>query len=357
MQGIPSFSHEAAEAARQHQSRLCKPRGSLGRLEELAAFWAGARGRFPSPPPARVKLYVFAGDHGVVEEGVSAWSSSVTAAMVGNFLAGGAAVNQLARALAVSLAVVDVGVAGDLSALPQPSERAAEFVAAKVRAGTANLRHVDAMSRAEAEAAVAVGQRLATEAAAAGIELLCAGEMGIGNSTAAAALLCALADVSPALAVGRGAGLDDAGVARKLAVVAAALARCPPRRDAVDTLAAVGGLEIAAMAGLMLGGALQRVPVIIDGFISAAAALVAITMVPSVRDYLILSHRSAETGATAMGHALGLEPLLDLGLRLGEGTGALLAVELLRHAVRLQLGMATFSQAGIVGRAGLERDE
>jgi nicotinate-nucleotide--dimethylbenzimidazole phosphoribosyltransferase len=361
--GIPPFSTAAAAAAREHQTRLCKPRGSLGRLEDLAAYWAGARGSFPAPPPERVSLYVFAGDHGVVEEGVSAWSSAVTAAMVGNFLSGGAAVNQLARALDVGLAVVDVGVAGDLSALPAPGERVAELVSAKVRAGTANLRHSDAMSRTEAEAALAVGQRLAAAAATAGVQLLCAGEMGIGNSTAAAALLCALAGVPPALAVGRGAGLDDAGVARKVAVVSDALARHArarrdedPPGDVLGTLAAVGGLEIAAMAGLMLGGAAARVPVIVDGFISGAAALVAVALDPRVRDYLLVSHRSAETGAAELCRALGLEPLLDLGMRLGEGTGALLAVELVRHAVRLQLGMATFSQAGVPGRAGLVID-
>jgi nicotinate-nucleotide--dimethylbenzimidazole phosphoribosyltransferase len=211
------------------------------------------------------------------------------------------------------------------------------------------------MSRAEAAAAIEVGRALAVAAAAEGVQLLCAGEMGIGNSTAAAALLCVFADVAPELAVGRGAGLDDAGVAHKAAVIRDALALHKPRRnDALGTLAAVGGLEIAAMAGLMLGGAAARVPTIVDGFISGAAALVAVALDPAVRDYLLLSHRSAETGADALAETLQLTPLLDLGLRLGEGTGALLAVELVRHAVRLQLQMATFSQAGISGRAGMK---
>jgi nicotinate-nucleotide--dimethylbenzimidazole phosphoribosyltransferase len=350
---IPAFDDAAAEAARAHQDRLCKPRRSLGRLEDLAAWYAGARGQFPLRPPARIELYVFAADHGVVEEGVSAWSSSVTAAMVGNFLAGGAAVCQLARGAGVALTVVDAGVAGDLSALPQPADRRARYVAAKVRAGTGNLARTVAMERPEAEAALALGRRLAAAAAAAGCDLLCAGEMGIGNTTAASALLCALAGVVPADAVGRGAGLDDAAVAHKVDVVRCALERHRPRpADPLGTLAAVGGLEIAAMAGLMLGGAAARVPVVVDGFIAGAAALVAVALAPEVRPYLLLSHRSAERGAARLAAALGLEPLLDLGLRLGEGSGAILAAELVRHAVRLQADMATFSTAGVPDRVG-----
>ena len=348
---VPKFDEAAREAAQAHQLRLCKPRGALGRLEELAAWYAGARGRFPVAAPERVELFVFAADHGVVAEGVSAWPSTVTAAMVGNFLAGGAAVCQLARGAGVALTVVDVGVAGDLSALPQPAERRARFLAAKVRAGSGNLAREPALSRDEADAALAVGIRLARAAADGGCELLCAGEMGIGNSTSAAALLCALAGVPADEAVGRGAGLDDDAVARKVAVVAMALARHRPRRDdPMGTLAGLGGLEIAAMAGLMLGGAAARVPVVVDGFISGAAALVAVALEPRVRDYLVASHRSAERGARALATALGCQPLLDLGLRLGEGTGAVLAAELVRHAVRLQAGMATFSTAGVADR-------
>jgi nicotinate-nucleotide--dimethylbenzimidazole phosphoribosyltransferase len=222
----------------------------------------------------------------------------------------------------------------------------------KVRAGTANLARTAAMTRDEARAALAVGERLARAAADDGCELLLAGEMGIGNTTSAAALACALAGLQPEAACGHGAGLDDATVAHKARVVAAALARHSLRPDdALGALAAVGGLEIAAMAGLMRGGAARRVPVVVDGFIAAAAALVAVRLEPRVRDYLILSHRSAERGAAALASALELPPLYDLGLRLGEGTGAILAAELVRHAVRLVAEMATFSTAGVADRA------
>jgi nicotinate-nucleotide--dimethylbenzimidazole phosphoribosyltransferase len=349
--GLPEIapaSTEARAAARAHQDTLSKPAGSLGRLEELGAWYAAARGRFPVEPPARTRLVVMAADHGVVAEGVSAYSSSVTAAMVGNFLAGGAAVNQLAAACDVELVVVDVGVAGDLSSLPRAAERRCALVEARVRAGTGNLRREAAMTRAEAEAALAVGARLAQQAARDGVELLAAGEMGIGNTTAASALVCALGGAAPEEAVGRGTGLDDDGVRRKVAVVRDALAlHRPDGSDPLGALAALGGLEIAALAGLMLGGAGARLPLVVDGFISGAAALVAARLRPAVRDYLLLSHHSAERGQAALSAALDLKPLLHLDLRLGEGTGAVLAAQLVRAAVRVQRHMATFSTAGI----------
>jgi nicotinate-nucleotide--dimethylbenzimidazole phosphoribosyltransferase len=338
------YDREIEKVAREYQDKLCKPRGSLGRLEELAVWYAAARGRFPVEAPEKIELYVFAGDHGVVEEGVSAWPSSITAAMVGNFLAGGAAINQVAKECGAGLTVVDVGVAGDLVSLPR-EPHAARFVRAKVRAGTRNFAREPAMTRAEAQAAIDLGVRLARES---GADLLAAGEMGIGNTTAAAALSCVLASVAPADAVGRGAGLDDAGVAHKIAVVEAALSKHRvDARDPLSVLATFGGLEIAAMAGLMIGGAAARVPVMVDGFISGAAALVAVALEPGVRDFLCLSHRSAERGHAALCAALGKQPLFDLGMRLGEGTGALLAAQLVRAAVRVQAGMATFSTAGI----------
>ena len=353
---IPPFDRASEAAANEAWLTRCKPRGALGRLEGLAAWYAGARGRFPVEAPAKIELFVFAGDHGVVEEGVSAWSSTVTAAMVGNMLAGGAACNQLASGAGVPVTVVDVGVAGDLSAVPQPGERRARFVAEKVRAGTANFSREAAMSRDEAARALAVGDRLARAAADDGCDLLLAGEMGIGNTTAAAALVCALTGASPDDVCGHGAGLDDATVAHKARVVAAALARHALRRDdALGALAVVGGLEIAAMAGLMLGGAARRVPVVVDGFIAGAAALVAVALDANVRDYLLASHRSAERGARVLEEALGRSPLLDLGLRLGEGTGAILAAELVRHAVRLERDMATFSTAGVADRVTSSR--
>jgi nicotinate-nucleotide--dimethylbenzimidazole phosphoribosyltransferase len=352
MDGV-SVDESVRRAALEHQSRLCKPAGSLGRLEELAAWWFAARGSFPADPPARPQLFVFAGDHGVVEEGVSAWSSAVTAAMVGNFLSGGAAVNQLAEAAGVALTVVDVGVAGDLSAAPREGRRA-RFVEAKVRAGTRNFIHEPALINSEVEAAIGLGRRLAVEAADAGSTLLCAGEMGIGNTTCAAALLCALGGVAPDEAVGRGAGVDGPALEHKREVVRAALARHQPDPgDPLRVLAQLGGLEIAAMAGLMIGGASRRVPVIVDGFIAGAAALVATRLAPACRGFLCFAHRSAERGHGRLLEALGAQPLFDLSLRLGEGTGAVLAVQLVDAAVRCQLGMATFSTAGVVGRAGV----
>jgi nicotinate-nucleotide--dimethylbenzimidazole phosphoribosyltransferase len=347
--GLPAFDEEAAVRARAHQAQLTKPAGSLGRLEDLAVFYAGARGQFPVATPERARLFVFAADHGVTVEGVSPYPSSVTAAMVANFVAGGAAISVLTRAHGIELTVVDVGVA---SPLPVASRAGARLLSLPVRAGTANLRREAAMTRAEARAALDVGARLAAEAAAEGVTLLGAGEMGIGNTTAAAAVVAALTGADAEAVVGRGTGVDDAGLARKIEVVRDALAlHHPDRRDALGVLAAVGGLEIAAMAGLMLGGASRRVPVVVDGFISGAAALVAVTLAPAVRGFLCFSHVSAERGHRVVCDALDARPLLDLGLRLGEGTGAALAIALVRDAVRLQAEMATFESAGVADRS------
>jgi nicotinate-nucleotide--dimethylbenzimidazole phosphoribosyltransferase len=358
---IAPFDEAARAAALAHQLRLAKPIGSLGRLEELAAWVAGARGRFPVDAPTHAELCVFVGDHGVVREGVSAYSSAITAAMVVNFVSGGAAINALADSAGVALTVVDVGVAGDLSPLASlavpPSAERARFVAAKVRAGTGNLLREPAMSEGEAEAALAVGARLAIAAAERGADLLIAGEMGIANSTAAAALLAALAGVAPEEAVGRGAGIDDAGLKRKAEVVADALRRHGANREPLAVLASLGGLEIAALAGFMIGGASRRLPILVDGFISGSAALVACALRPRLREYVCLSHRSAERGHAKLCEALGKVPLLDLGLRLGEGTGGALAVSLVRAAVRAQREMATLSTAGILGRTDSQGGE
>jgi len=354
------------ERARAHQAQLTKPPGSLGRMEELAIWYAGARGQFPIAVPGRGELFVFAADHGVAAEGVSAYPAEVTAAMVGNFRAGGAAVNVLARQCGLAVTVVDVGVnrpavglvtAGSAarSELPAlPPGGGPSFVAARVRAGTRNFRREPAMTRAEAGAAHAVGMRLAAEAAARGADLLVGGDMGIGNTTAATALVCAFGGDDPAVVVGRGTGVDDAGLARKAQVIRDALAlHRPAPDDGLGVLAAVGGLEIAALAGLMHGGAAHRLPVIVDGFIAGAAALVATRLAPPVRDFLLLSHLSAERGAARLVALLGgPPPLLDLGLRLGEGTGATLAVPLVRAAVALQNEMATFAGAAVPDRAG-----
>jgi nicotinate-nucleotide--dimethylbenzimidazole phosphoribosyltransferase len=348
---IPPFDEAAAGAVRAHQLRVTKPAGSLGRLEELAAWYAGARGRFDAEPPDAAEIFVFAADHGIAAEGVSAYPSSITASMVANFLAGGAAINALAGAASVGLTVVDVGVAGDLASLP--AQRRARFVAAKVRAGTGNFLIEPAMSRAEAEAALTVGSNLAGEAASRGIALLGAGEMGIANTTSAAAVLAALTGRPCEETVGRGTGLDARGVERKAAVIREALARhrADPK-DPLGVLAAVGGLEIAAMAGLMLGAAERRVPVVVDGFISTVAAVVAVALAPPVRRYLCFSHLSSEHGHRLANATLDAQPLLDLGLCLGEGTGAALAIPLVRAAVRARHEMATFATAGIPERVG-----
>ena len=347
---VPPIDETIAEAVRARQLRLTKPAGSLGRLEELAAFYAGAHGRADAPPPRAPEVFVFAADHGVAAEGVSAFSSAVTALMVRNFLAGGAAINALAGVAGSALTVVDIGVAGDLSGLPSPPR--ARFVSAKVRAGTANMRREPAMARAETEAAVAVGVRLAREAAARGADLLAVGEMGIGNTTAAAAVLCALAGAAPEEVVGRGTGLDQRGIGRKAALIAEALARHrPDRDDPIGVLAAVGGLEIAGMAGFLIGAAGARRPVLVDGFIATVGALAATALAPRARGYFALSHLSAERGHRLACAALNARPLLDLELSLGEATGAALAIPLVRAAVAAHSQMATFATAGIAGVA------
>jgi nicotinate-nucleotide--dimethylbenzimidazole phosphoribosyltransferase len=310
------------------------------------------------------ELFVFAADHGVAAEGVSAYPPAVTAAMVANFRAGGAAANVLARRCGLALTVVDVGVSGVVvgtdggatadARTDARTDASIRFESARVRAGTANLRRGAAMSRAEAVQAIAVGVRMADAAAARRAEVLVGGDMGIANTTPAAALLCAFGGDDPAEVVGRGTGIDDASLAHKATVVREALNHHRPNPlDALGTLAAVGGLEIAALAGLMLGGASRRIPVVVDGFIAGAAALVATRLAPAARPFLLLSHLSAERGASRMCALLGRPaPLFDLQLRLGEGTGAALAVPLLRAAVALQAEMATFARAAVPEKKG-----
>jgi nicotinate-nucleotide--dimethylbenzimidazole phosphoribosyltransferase len=350
--GVPPADGPALANARAHQEALAKPHGSLGALERLAVFYAGSRGTFPPPPVDRVFLALFAADHGVVTEGVSAYGSQLTAAVVGNVMAGSAAIHAIARESRVDILLVDVGIAGDTSALP--TSPVVALRRERVRAGTGNIRVEPAMSRSEAEAAMAVGARVARDAVAAGASVIAVGEIGIGNTTASAALASAFLDVPPAAVVGRGTGIGDDVLARKVAVVKAALAR--HRHDPADpvaTLAEVGGLEIAAIVGCALEAARHRVPVVLDGFVTNAAALVAARIDANLCDHLVASHASPEPGAALVLSALGCAPLLDLGMRLGEGTGAALATTILRAAVATQRSMATFATAGIVGRSGL----
>ena len=335
----------AADAAAQKRlDSLTKPQGSLGRLEELARRVAAIQGVVP-PRVGLKQIFVFAADHGVTAEGVSAYPQSVTAQMTLNFLSGGAAINALARAFGVELEIIDVGVAHDFPADKNLRVR-------KIRRGTDNFARGPAMSRAEAEASVEAGIRCVEEAAADEKPfLLGVGEMGIGNTTSAAAILCALTGAAPREAAGSGAGVDAAGWARKVAAIENGLAiNSPDPKDAIDVLAKVGGFEIGAMTGAILGAAALRIPLVLDGFIAGAAALLARALCPAVVDFLFAAHLSAEKSHRAMLHELGLAPLLDLGMRLGEGTGACLAMGVIEAAVKLMREMATFESAGVAGK-------
>jgi nicotinate-nucleotide--dimethylbenzimidazole phosphoribosyltransferase len=343
----PAIDESARQAARAHQDLLTKPTGSLGRLEEVATWYAAARGVFPVAPPQRTALALFLADHGVVVEGVSAYGSQVTAAMACNVMAGGAACSVLARRNGTALLAVDVGIAGDLSAAPTTPR--VPLMRAKVRAGTRNLRVERAMSDSEVHAAMDVGRSTAERAHADGVELAAIGEIGIGNTTAAAALVSAFTGAPPEQTCGRGTGLDDATLARKVDVVRDALRlHAVGRTDPIGALAAIGGLEIAAMVGFLLRASALRMPVLLDGFVTNAAALVAQAIEPAAARRWLASHASAEPGARIALSHLGLQPLLALEMRLGEGTGALLAVPLVQAAVALQAEMATFATAGVV---------
>ena len=318
---------------------LTKPLGSLGLLEDLAVQLASITGT--TRPSVRERaVVVMAGDHGVTAEGVSTFPSEVTAQMIGNFLAGGAGINVLARQAGARVLVVDVGVAVPLDL---PGLRTA-----KVRLGTANLAVGPAMSLDEARAALQIGYNLAGELIDAGVEVIGTGEMGIGNTTPAAALLAVFTGLEPAAVVGRGTGLDADGLKRKTEVLRRALAHNrPDPRQPLAALAKVGGLEIAALAGLILGSAYRRRPVVLDGFISGAAALVAEALTPGARHFMIPSHLGAEAGHRALLEHLGLKAMLHLELRLGEGTGAALAFHLLEAATRIPWEMATFTEAAV----------
>ena len=336
---------EALVEATVLHDRLTKPRGALGRLEPLGIRLAGIAGVCPPPVPAPAFVAVFAGDHGVLAQGVSPWPQEVTAQMVANFCAGGAAINVIARQTGARVVVVDVGVASLLEDAPGLLRR-------KVRPGTADFTTTTAMSVDEARDALDVGAEVAADLVAAGARCLVTGEMGIGNTTPAAALIAALTRRPAVEVTGRGTGVDDTTLARKVAVVEAGLTRHAIAIAAgpLDTLAALGGLEIAALTGFIVGGAAARVPVVVDGVIADAALLVAARMAPGVLPFCIAGHRSSEPGATAVLDHLGLDPLLDLGLRLGEGSGACLALPVVEAAARVLREMATFDSAGVSGK-------
>ncbi len=344
---IPPLSEASRSQAAARQQTLTKPAGSLGRLEELSLHLAAIQAE-PLPwvdPPA---ILVFAGDHGVTEEGVSAFPPSVTAAMVENFLNGGAAISVLSDMLGARLTVVDVGVDGP----PLPPREG--FLPRKVASGTRNMVEEDAMTEAEVRMALDVGRSAAAEEITRGARALALGDMGIGNTTSAAALTSAITGRRVDEVVGRGTGIDDPTFERKLEVVRRALSRIPPHEAPIALMAAVGGLEIAALAGAAVEAAARRCPVVIDGVISTAAALWAGTVNPRLTGYLVPSHLSAEPAHRAALDHLGLVPYLDLHLRLGEGTGAALALVLCDAACRLLREMATFEEAEVAGRLAPE---
>lgn len=331
----------AVVAADERTGRLTKPRGSLGLLEPLGSRLAGIARTCPPPLPEQVTVCVFAGDHGVLEQGVSPWPKEVTAQMVSNLCAGGAAVTVLARQVGARVLVVDVGVATPIPAEPPGVLRRT------VRHGTGDLSVGPAMTIREANAALDVGAEIAEVAITDGAQLLVTGEMGIGNTTPAASLIAAFTGQPAGVVTGRGTGIDDATLALKTEVVRGAVSTLSPGAGPREILAAVGGLEIAALAGLIVGGAAARVPIVLDGVIAASAALVACALVPQAREYLIAGHLSVEPGAAAALSHLGLTPLLDLGFRLGEGTGATLAIPLVQAAARVLRDMATFDEAKV----------
>jgi nicotinate-nucleotide--dimethylbenzimidazole phosphoribosyltransferase len=332
----------AQRRAEEHQLRLTKPPGSLGWLEAVGVQLAGIAAAVPPPPPRPAVVAVFAGDHGVHAQGVSPWPQDVTAQMVGSFVAGGAAINVLARQAGADVVVVDVGVA---SALPE----APNLLVLKVRAATADLSLGPAMTIDEARRALDVGAEVAARLVRQGARCLVTGDMGIANTTPAAALIAALTDRPASRVTGRGTGIDDDRLRRKTALVAAAAdrARAGHGADALGVLAEVGGLEHAALAGFVAGATALQVPVVIDGVIAASALLVASRLVPGVEQAVIAGHRSVEPGASAVLGELGLRPMIDLDLRLGEGTGATLALPIVEAAARVLAEMATFDEAGV----------
>ncbi|MSQ14500.1 MAG: nicotinate-nucleotide--dimethylbenzimidazole phosphoribosyltransferase [Dehalococcoidia bacterium] len=339
---IGPLDSEAMAAARQRQERLTKPPGSLGRLEELSVLVAGITGN-PSPVIKEKVVVVMASDHGVVAEAVSAYPQAVTMQMVANFLRGGAAINVLSRHVGARVVVVDIGTAGTL-------EPNAGLLVRKVRPGTSNLSLGPAMSLDEAQKSIEVGIEVAEAEIASGADIIATGDMGIGNTTASSAIIAAITGASPSLVTGLGTGITERQREHKIHIIERALAiNTPDAEDAMDVLAKVGGLEIGGLAGVILAAAAHRRPVVIDGLISGAAALIAWGLCPSVKDYMIPSHLSVERGHRILLDWLGLRPMLDFDLRLGEGTGAALGISIIEAAVKLLNEMATLDEAGVSG--------
>ncbi len=339
---IKPLHTDAMEQAKERQQQLTKPAGSLGRLEEIAIHIVGITGQ-PKPTIKRKAVIIMAGDHGVAAEGVSAYPSAVTPQMVYNFLHGGAAINALARHAGADVVVVDVGVAADMQH-PQLLSR-------KIAYGTANMLAGPAMRQEQMVGAIRVGIETLNTVADQGLDLVATGDMGIGNTTASSAITAALLSEPAKLVTGRGTGIDDEQLAHKVQVIEQAIAKNVPNpTDALDVLMKVGGLEIAGLVGVVLAAAARNVPIVIDGFISGAAALVAVHVCPTARDYLLAGHVSVELGHRMILKKLWLTPILDLSLRLGEGTGAVLAMGIIEAALRTHNEMLTFAEAGVSNR-------
>jgi len=348
---IEPLDEQMMAAAEQQLDRLTKPPGSLGKLETLARQVAGITGLL-QPDLSKRAVIVMAGDHGVCAEGVSAFPPEVTPQMVANIVAGGAAVNVLARQARADVVCVDIGVNAVLPASLQVAsdQQSITFMDRKVRAGTANMTQEAAMSRAEVLLAITAGVDIVTDLAAVGYRMFATGEMGIGNTTASAALCAVLADMSADEAVGLGTGIDEPRRQHKIKIVSRAIARNHPNpADPLEVLAKVGGLEIAGLVGVILGAAMNKSLVVVDGFISSAAALVAIKLAPQARPYILASHLSLERGHQRLLEAIKLVPMIHMDMRLGEGTGAVLCFHFIDAAMLLMHEMATFESAGIAG--------
>ena len=341
---IKPLDEGAMAEARARQDVLTKPQGSLGRLEALSLQLAGIQGK-PIPQIRHKAIITMAGDHGVVAEGISAYPQEVTAQMVYNFLDGGAGINVIARQVGARIIVVDMGVASELKPHPQLLSR-------KVAPGTRNMSLGPAMTAEQAIKAVETGIEIVTAEVAKGLDIVATGDMGIGNTTASSAI-CAVMTGRPVAEVsGRGTGIDDKQLARKIAVIDRALAvNRPNPEQPLAVLARVGGFEIGGLVGVMLAAAAHRRPVVIDGFISGAAALIAVALSPGLKDFLIAAHVSAEAGHRLLLNHLGLKPWLDLDLRLGEGTGAALGIFLSETAARVLAEMSTFAEAGVSAKS------
>ncbi|MGF7046753.1 nicotinate-nucleotide--dimethylbenzimidazole phosphoribosyltransferase [Paenibacillus sp. DS2015] len=336
---ISQLDTEAMAAAQAHIANLTVPPGSLGKLEKLAVQLAGITGEV-KPTFTKREVIIMAADHGVCEEGVSAFPQEVTPQMIHNFLAGGAAVNVLARHADAEVVCVDIGVMSDLS---HPN-----LLSRKIRYGTANMAKGPAMTHDEAIQSILTGAEVVQEAVQRGVRLFVTGEMGIGNTTASAAVMCALSNIEVKDAVGRGTGLDDAKLLHKIKIVEQALrVNSPDAADPLDVLAKVGGLEIGGLVGVILGAAANRCPVVIDGFISSAAALIAKMISPVASEYMVVSHVSHEQGHRLLLEQLDLSPVLHLDMRIGEGTGGVICLHLIDAACRIVSEMATFESAGI----------